>query len=662
MFSGNREKRTRLCAVVAVTAALLALAHFAAAAAAAEEATVRLVVDSFEDFDACVRDGNVDVHTSKGSVMLAPTEYVVHDVGNRISKVRLSARRLGMKVFELDTLGASKAELHIFGGTGDAAFNGQAIEFAGGPGWTAAALKAGLLKRGRNELVFRTGSIAQDLAKAPPMHSFLSADGGKTWQPAAGEFLVHLRLFRHPAEGRITSEVIDLANPNGEDAVCPLIKVKSVSITGEERAPAGTSVTLEARSGETPRPDGSWTTWGPAAEVRAARYVQWRATLRTQDRTRTPVLERVAVAADTETIARPAATLNEFDNQWIVRSSYGYTFQPPSAKLERLRKQFKLDEVVAAGKTDMERLILLRNWVRRQWPHNEGSCARPWDAIDILSAPKGDHGMCVHFAVAYTQCALALGFNARQVILKNHYVSDVWSNEHGKWVLMDVECVQKEGWDRYGTALYVSKKTGKPMTALELHRARDRALAQEKDVVDDVVQVIYMTDEKGEHKPYERQYGPTDYNNFWHFAYPPRNNYLDQLAPWEVAHGVDYYHSEGYLWWKDDALEVVPEYSWQTSREGDLYWTVNQAQITLTATEQPDRLTVSLDTVTPNLEAYLYRLDGGEWKPLRGEGDDPHSRRATFEWTLKEGLNTLEAKPRNAFGRDGVVSKAVVAK
>jgi len=104
----------------------------------------------------------------------------------------------------------------------------------------------------------------------------------------------------------------------------------------------------------------------------------------------------------------------------------------------------------------------------------------------------------------------------------------------------------------------------------------------------------------------------------------------------------------------------VPEYSAQTNREGDLYWTVNQAAVTLTATEEPDRLAVALDTVTPNLEGYLYRLDGGEWQLLRGEGDEPHSRRAFIAWTLRPGLNTLEVKPRNAFGRDGIVSKVVV--
>ena len=84
--------------------------------------------------------------------------------------------------------------------------------------------------------------------------------------------------------------------------------------------------------------------------------------------------------------------------------------------------------------------------------------------------------------------------------------------------------------------------------------------------------------------------------------------------------------------------------------------------VSLTATERLGELSVLLDTVTPNLKGYLYRLDGGEWQLLPGEGDDPHSRRAAFTWKLRRGENTLEVKPQNAFGRDGMVSRAVVVR
>jgi len=55
-------------------------------AGAADTAAVRVTFDTFEQFNACVRDAGVDVHTTPGCVMLAPTEHVIRDVGNRIAK------------------------------------------------------------------------------------------------------------------------------------------------------------------------------------------------------------------------------------------------------------------------------------------------------------------------------------------------------------------------------------------------------------------------------------------------------------------------------------------------------------------------------------------------------------------------------------------------
>ena len=37
--------------------------------------------------------------------------------------------------------------------------------------------------------------------------------------------------------------------------------------------------------------------------------------------------------------------------------------------LRRLREDFKLDEVVAPGRTEFEKLLLLKRWVRSRWNH-----------------------------------------------------------------------------------------------------------------------------------------------------------------------------------------------------------------------------------------------------------------------------------------------------
>jgi hypothetical protein len=666
MLNDSPHRMTRSRARTAMAAVLLWLAAWVPCAPAADPTMERIekVFASPEAFAACFRDGAIDVTTEPGCVLLAPSEGVAHEIGNHFAKETLPAQGAARVRFDLGQAGARKAEVYVFGQPGKAQWNGSDLTFRylDGIGWSVADVKGTLLRDGTNEIRFPAGTtLTFDTERNPPRHSDVSANDGGDWTPAKGEFLVRLRLFRHPARGVITADVTDLANPNGEDRICPLIAVKTLSVTAKARTPAGTAVTLEARSGATPRPDTTWTGWASAAQVQPRRFVQWRAVLETADPSGTPALESVALAAGVAVGADPARqglVLKEFRNQKIVRGSHPFIWQPPSEKLTRLRTQWKLDEVIAAGQTELERFILLRNWVRRQWPHNEGNAWRPWDAINILSAPAGDHGMCVHYGVVFTQCALALGFNARQLILRNHYVADIWSNDHGKWVLMDVEAVQAEGWNRHGTALYWDRARDVPMSSVEIHRV---AVVEKRPEA--IIQKLAMTDGKGGHDAVDRTLAAADYVNFERMATLVRNNYLDQSEPWEQQHGVDYFRSDEYLWWLDGALPISGQFTRHTNRAGDFLWTVNQAAIALTATDSPDRIAVTLDTVTPNFKAFLYRINDGEWQVLAGRSpaEDTNSSQAALSWPLRAGQNTFEVKPGNAFDRDGIVSRVVVA-
>lgn len=679
LVTGQKERRFPGAAAFLLAGAILLA--FSGSVPAEERLTHHRSFASFDEFDSCTRDGAIDVSSSPGFVTLASEEYVVHTRGNKLAGVRkdksfadrlnFSPDLIGKKVFDLDTVEAEGAEVFIFGGKGEASLNGHPIlfdDFHLHGGWSRAGIDAGFLKQGGNELVFHAGfGLVQDRETAPAKFSFLSRDGGGTWEAAQdGEFLVHLRLRRHPAEGIITSPVVDLANPDDGNIICPLQAVDMVSIECNAFTAESTGVELEARGGKTPWPDAAWTPWKSAKAIAPARYVQWRAILRTGNRARTPVLSSVAIKAETGLLADPGQQglrVSGFTNQKIVRSSSPYGFQRPSEKLERLRREFRLDEVIAPGKDEFEQQILLRNWVRRQWVSNDrGSDKRTWDALEILTSPPGERGMCVHFAAVFTQCALALGFNARQVVLNYHFVADIWSNQHQTWVLMDVEAVYPPvGFNSYGTAHYADAGTGRPLNCLELHRACHRALDRGSKIVDEVTQLYYFDADERQHVVHEMKRSPQELSPFEYFAYPMRNDYLDRLDPWEEFHGNDNYHSNDYLWWKSAAYRgVQPQYSLGSDRAGDFYWTVNQAHLTLTATEEPGVLTVTVDTFTPNLKAFLYCTGNGKWQSIRGGGDDPDSRCATFRWELKKGGNTLLIKPVNLFDREGIVSSVAV--
>ena len=132
-------------------------------------------------------------------------------------------------------------------------------------------------------------------------------------------------------------------------------------------------------------------------------------------------------------------------------------------------------------------------------------------------------------------------------------------------------------------------------------------------------------------------------NIFCRFGIPLRNNHLIQPEPAEAAHGAHQYHWDGYLWWTDEAVPKYPEYSLQTRRPADIYWTVGLVRIHLQIGARPGHLLVNLEQTMPNFDRYLICVNGKDWQPA---GDQ-------VEWKLVKGVNVLEAKAVNAFGHEG---------
>ena len=637
----------------AVTFLLLALTLSAFAAA-----DIKIVATTQPQFDACTRDGNVDLRTDPGSVQLAPIDYLIEDKGDKIGPACKDLKWWGKKVFQLDEPQAKGAAVYVFRDPGEATFNGTAIQFAkqGAGNWYVATIPAEVLKAGVNELVMHACTVPVDIQAKDYEHSFYSPDRGATWEPTSGEFLAHLCLFRYPKYGTIISGVYDLANPDGKDAILPQIVVDYLIVDSSAEMPAGTDIRIEARTGKTVRPDRTWSAWGPGLPAPAARYLQWRATLMTKRHDVTPRLGEVIITAGIRQLAAPSAltVIKDIKNQRIVRSSIDFLYQPPSERLSYLRKNWKLDDVVAPGKTEMEKFILLRNWSRKQWPNNEGKCDRPWDAINVLSAPEGDHGMCGHYAWVFAQCATSLGYNARVVMLAHHAVAEIWSDDLQKWVLMDVESVQPEGFARYGTAIYTRR--GVPMSALELHKAY---------VANDTLNIVQrycMAEKDTPFKEYPRVYGPDQYTNFEQFGYTPRFNYLDQREPWEEACGVDYVHSNYYFWWSDGPFRNPAEFSGSTYREGDIACTLDQAALSVTATADPAVLSVTVDTVTPNFKDFLVRVDGAAWQSYPGDAEDRNAAHGQFTWSIPVGTHTLEVRARNQLDHAGAISRVTLTR
>jgi phage tail protein X len=100
-----------------------------------------------------------------------------------------------------------------------------------------------------------------------------------------------LRMTPYAATGAFTSRVFDAGS-----------SVPWGSATWTNTLPAGTSVSLSVRQGNTPTPDGSWTPFAPLAGSGAtiggsARFLQYRATLTTNAPGQTPTLHDVTLTS-----------------------------------------------------------------------------------------------------------------------------------------------------------------------------------------------------------------------------------------------------------------------------------------------------------------------------------------------------------------------------
>ena len=287
-------------------------------------------------------------------------------------------------------------------------------------GWDRKKIAAKYLKEGTNEFVFSHSGVLHidpfpgGLADTPSSRSSRSFDGGKTWHQGTlgearaieGEYLVRLRVKGHPPQGTLCSPVIDLADEDGSGRIAPRMGIRRLHLKARMRQPQGTQIHFELRTGSTPSFDPrTWTAWERGTALQwPGRFVQWRAILETDAANKTPTLQAVTLEADIEEDAKSLAPFKraEFDQPEFVHSSYPFAYMGLHPHQERLRKQYRLDEVIAKGKTELEQLALLRDWVHSQWlgwqsdkyPH-----CPSWNPLEVLDTTKGDwgFGMCTHY-------------------------------------------------------------------------------------------------------------------------------------------------------------------------------------------------------------------------------------------------------------------------
>jgi hypothetical protein len=325
--------------------------------------------------------------------------------------------------------------------------------------------------------------------------------------------------------------------------------------------------------------------------------------------------------------------VTKLDTLPMVESDYTKRFKfdaYENPKLKELREHYKLDEVVAPGKTEFDRQVLLLDWVNHQFKKFGAPTANPRGAAEILhDIEKGDTFFCAQYADVLASTAASLGWVDRTLALRR---PEIWSNQFRKWVMLDPTF-----------AMYV-EKAGVPLNAYEIrqewfyHDAKD-------------IEFVVDKDRKRYHKtdmPIFRQrfagFGdlsldPGAVNPYAFIGYVPNTNLMDAGPDYGRMFIVKDKLCDGTNW----HVRVNP-----ANPAVDPYFPIGQAALSLV--QEGNYLSAKLKTMTPNFKSYLVRTDGGSWK---SSGD-------TVAWQVHPGANRLEAKTVNLFGVEGPISTAEV--
>jgi len=326
--------------------------------------------------------------------------------------------------------------------------------------------------------------------------------------------------------------------------------------------------------------------------------------------------------------------------QGYIETKFAFCYQPyDEDKLKTVRSKYRLDEVVSAAKNEFDELILLRNWVRLRYKRAEYQPLRKYfDGLALLDNlkftihelnPKLVYSACHSYSFLYAQILLSMGLQARIVSISNdrkafHCLTEVWSNDFKKWMVMDT----------FFNLYY--EKDGIPLNCLELHNSLSEGLTGiryicDSDISDDVEKGIPL-DKLVSFFKYFRVELRNDWMTNRYFRGHPRAS--DMVS----------------VWWQRNTLPIKYTLSPSASNSDDLYWSLNQIDI-LALPTQDLPLKLLFKTQTPNFKCFEIVLDNK--KRLE-------HKEGFFSWDLHKGENKLLVAALNDHNRRGIPNEIVL--
>ena len=345
-------------------------------------------------------------------------------------------------------------------------------------------------------------------------------------------------------------------------------------------------------------------------------------------------------------------TLEEERNGLIVPRSWQFRSERlDHPGLAELRLRERLDEVIAPGRDEFEKMVLLCDWVNSQWKNSNPIPYPPWDANLILSMIRSGQtgGFCAQYAVVLGQSLLSLGWQARYLDIapeggkpgSGHFTVEAWSNQHNQWMVLDpfYDC-----W---------FEKDKKPLSALQIHEA---LISGQKNSV----RVV-----RGKGK---NAFGNSNASDeqiitaYFSLGADMRNDHLSRpFQFWD--------RRDTYLAWQDAAAKEEKSVYLNFSADPlEFSFPLNQVQVRLTGGNAPDMLVCWARTNTPELETLELKFNDGPWtRPASPFDQSQGSMLRTaltplygavivFDWKLAPGDNRVYVRGVNRRGIAGPAS------
>ncbi len=353
------------------------------------------------------------------------------------------------------------------------------------------------------------------------------------------------------------------------------------------------------------------------------------------------------------------------DNGRVAKPRYPFTNQDMTClPVRQLYDRAGIAAMEAAAADELDLIRRLHDWANGRWGHIQPMPYPSWSANEILDKVEtGDAFWCTFKASLFVQACSAAGFTARILGINPkdsaaHTVTEVYSNQFRKWMLVDP----------WLNVIYM--RDGIPLSALEMRDARPGLAGVElwfgehgkgmerwdvrfgkKDRIASANARIPIQDDpqRGLSNMYD-DVRIVMRNDHTQHPQQAENRYVDGfMVP---------YNARGGEWWGPqlkwtDAISMPQLTCANTGDLDDFEWPLNEVRVDLEMVSPP-RATVELDvrfeTMTPCFDHYRMSVDGAV---IETAAD-------IYRWRLHAGANSLTVASVNALGRSGHPSEFVL--